>query len=370
MEPTSGASAPEITHVEVEESPHLKGLGLTFDQVDKLLHKYVPSSGGCRTAQRIKLGFNNMSFAITANSGEQYVLRATKDTWPAQKVESEMACINLMHDLTTLPIPTPICYDSSASEFGCRWILMERMPGRVVDAEEFDSLPEQVQHSLLSQMVGFLGELQQLKFDKTGSFRSTSRTLKGREAVELQPYFDGQHGPFSSSQEFAVGMLQYAITQAESKAALSELMEFALRAKGLVAKLSEKSIELPDIPIVAFHGDFAFRNMLFEGEGNDMRVTAMLDWEWGGAKPVHCEWMDCSFGDRNVARSAAFQAECIRKGVQCPETIPGFATYSALAELGEALNPWVVGCFSPDKDAEAIAESKCTCDRLLQSFQC
>ena len=43
----------------------------------------------------------------------------------------------------------------------------------------------------------------------------------------------------------------------------------------------------------------------------------------------------------------------------------GFKEYSELQQLGEALDPWVVGCFGPEKDAEEIAESKQICERLL-----
>lgn len=43
--------------------------------------------------------------------------------------------------------------------------------------------------------------------------------------------------------------------------------------------------------------------------------------------------------------------------------------YLELQQLGEALNPWVVGCFGPDKDAEEIAESQRICEKLLQKYK-
>ena len=141
-----------------EESPHHAGLALTLEQVDTLLKRHLPTSGGCEKLEKIELGFNNISFVATAaaEGGAQYVVRATRDSWPEEKVQCEMACIRLMRELTTLPVPTPLAFDASADEFGCRWILMEKMPGRVMSADEFDSLPEPAQARLTTQMVDFL----------------------------------------------------------------------------------------------------------------------------------------------------------------------------------------------------------------------
>jgi hypothetical protein len=186
-------------------------------------------------------------------------------------------------------------------------------------------------------------------------------------AVKLGPYFDGKHGPFAK--EYAAGMLLSAIGAAESKPSLAELAPFAGRAKVLAAQLREGEVDLPDVPIVTFHGDFTFRNMLVDGEGDSLRISALLDWEWGGAKPAYCEFQDSSCGDVNVARGARFQAECERRGLLCPATMPGFLQYAALAELGEALDPWVVGCFSAERNLEEIVASKETCERLLSAHK-
>ena len=45
-------------------------------------------------------------------------------------------------------------------------------------------------------------------------------------------------------------------------------------------------LHLPDVPICGFHGDFSFRNMLVEGEGEGLRISALLDWEWGGVRAL------------------------------------------------------------------------------------
>ena len=196
---TMAAAAPAA---EEERSPHHRGLSLTLAQADSLLLKYVPESGGCSALERIALGFNNISYVATPRAGagagagepepepeprkQYYVIRATKDTWPAEKVECEMACIRLMRSATTLPVPLPLCWDASAAEFGCRWIVMEKMPGRVMEAEEFDALPEPRAAALVGQMVGFLEQLQALRWEETGSFYPRGEEgAEGREAVRL-----------------------------------------------------------------------------------------------------------------------------------------------------------------------------------------
>jgi aminoglycoside phosphotransferase (APT) family kinase protein len=369
---------------EPEESPHHRNLSLSLDQVNELLRTRLPESGGCASLERIALGFNNISYVATSRAadGKQYVIRATKDSWPPEKVRCEMACIRLMRSLTSLPVPTPLCWDASADEFGCRWILMEKMEGRVMDAEEFDALPEPQRAALTSQMVGYLEQLQALRWDSTGSFYpveseggqdANDSVLVGRDAVEVGPYFDGLHGPFHSSLEYALGMLRSAIAEAETKPALKPLLPYAARAKALAEQLASGALQLPEMPIVAFHGDFSLRNMLVVGgetgeEEDDLRISALLDWEWGGAKPAYCEWSDCSFGDASAASSRGFQAEAERRGLIC-QSSAGFAEYSELQRLGEALAPWVVGCFGAERDAQEIAESQKICEELLQSHK-
>jgi aminoglycoside phosphotransferase (APT) family kinase protein len=337
--------------------------------VDELMRSHLPTSGGCTKLERIQLGFNNISYVATSRSEKAYVIRATKDTWPAEKVECEMACIRLMSSLTSLPVPTPLCWDASAEEFGCRGILMEKMEGRVMESEEFDALPEPQRAALISQMVDFLEQLQALKWESTGSFypNATASEEQGRAAVTVGPYFDGKHGPFHSTQDFAFGMLRSAISEAEKKPALRALVPYAARTKVLIDHLTSGTV-LPDMPIVAFHGDFSLRNMLVQGEGAELRISALLDWEWGGAKPAYCEWADGSFGEPGAANLSAFQAEAERRGLIC-QSSPGFAQYLELQKLGEALNPWVVGCFGPDRDAEEIAESRTICEEILQKYK-
>ena len=126
--------------------------------------------------------FNNISYIVsTAAGGPAYVIRATKSSWPAEKVECEVACIRLMAAKTALPVPTVLCYSASAAECaipdpggvtvlnsialappgsnptasrcGCRWILMEKMPGRVLTEAQFEALPLAGRQRLAAQMV-------------------------------------------------------------------------------------------------------------------------------------------------------------------------------------------------------------------------
>ena len=117
----------------------------TLSKADALIRKYLPAADGCVSLTRIKLGFNNMSFLVSCGNGKEYVLRATKETWPKEKVLCERACIQLMRTMTSLPVPTILCSDADASEFGCRWILMEKMPGFIV-SKTVPSAPEKWQY--------------------------------------------------------------------------------------------------------------------------------------------------------------------------------------------------------------------------------
>eukprot|EP01050_Picozoa_sp_SAG11_P016569 SAG11_NODE_2277_length_3581_cov_3.122918_1_plen_213_part_00 len=143
------------TMVEDDESqisPHHRGLWLTAPQVNLILTS-LPDvgargafGGGCSGLERVALGFNNISYIVKTHTQPQelLVIRATKASWPAEKVECEVACIRLMSARTTLPVPTVVGWDSAAAQpHGCRWILMKKMPGRTLAKEEFLQLPLQ-----------------------------------------------------------------------------------------------------------------------------------------------------------------------------------------------------------------------------------
>ena len=367
-------------------SPHHIGLTLDQAQVDRLLRMHLPAAGGCVSLERIRLGFNNISYIVTAGNSMQYVVRATRDSWPAEKVECELAAIRLVSELTSLPVPTPLCYDASAAEFGCRWILMERMEGRVMEATEFDALSPAAQQTIVGQLVDFLAQLQAIRWCSSGSFYPASTIdaadgsdaaaapPSGRDAVALGPYFDGRHGPFVTCLEYGVGMLRASIAAVERKPALASMQKFAARATALAASLADGTLQIPDVPFVTFHGDFAFRNMLVVGEGDELRVSAFLDWEWCGSKPAYCEWMDCSFGDTNIACNKLVQEECERRGLLCPAVTPGMTEWAELAELGEELSPWCVGLGprteeAEERDVATLASSAEICDRLLTLWE-
>ena len=61
--------------------------------------------------------------------------------------------------------------------------------------------------------------------------------------------------------------LRAAAKAARTKPALADLRSFAAAAEALAGRLEADPSVLPAVPIVGFHGDFAYRNMLVQSIG-------------------------------------------------------------------------------------------------------
>jgi len=114
---------------------------------------------------------------------------------------------------------------------------------------------------------------------------------------------------------------------------------------------------LEDVPIVMFHGDFSFRNMLVD-KG---KLTGIVDWEWAGAFPVDHEWSngweilnEGSEEDKKFIREELDQSNLLTPWRE----IPFYENRKLLVETIENLAPWAVGCFSEEEDNKIIEKSQ------------
>ncbi|ETW03144.1 hypothetical protein H310_05563 [Aphanomyces invadans] len=190
-------------------------------------------------------------------------------------------------------------------------------------------------------------ELQNHRFDRIGGwiFDHPDNTTP-----VLGPFFEG-YGPFNSEREWLQHKFDSQVLKATTNMALEALREYIPAATAIVkAYLSSMS----ECPVVLFHGDFAFRNMLVDHGV----IVGILDWEWCGAMPMWKEWGDVSFGDRHVY-----------------DYVPSFVypnpaeldSRQRLFQLIEAFSPWQMGCW-PEKDATYAAGAKQTILATLDFF--
>ncbi len=336
-----------------KESPHLKDLSLDQGQIDEILGDLGP----CRRFDRIALGFNNMSFYVDTNA-TQFVLRLTQATWVAEKVVCEVAALNFFASKTTIPVPQAVKWSSECTDtLPFRWILMDRMEGRPMHTA-IERLSDEQLRPLIRQVVGFVKELQGLTFPRTGSLYDSSGTLG--------PRWEGRPPQFDSVQPYLEHALHSALSRSAADKRMDCLAPARERAEELLVEIQTATLELAACPIVAFHGDFSYRNMLVNEDAT--RVTALLDWEWAGAEPLFREWGNGSCHNENATCAELFREVAAQAGVVTPDTLAGSSRLIAVYEVAEQLFPWQVGCWDAARDEAVLAQAANDLHRLLSDL--
>ncbi|CAH0042635.1 unnamed protein product [Clonostachys rhizophaga] len=105
-----------------------------------------------------------------------YLFRVAVAVDPVHKMESEMATLEFLRQKTTIPVPKPIAWNSSAANpLGYEWALLEKVPG--VDLHDvWLNLPWEKKVNIVESIAGYLAQIWSLdlRFPKIGSlYRAT-----------------------------------------------------------------------------------------------------------------------------------------------------------------------------------------------------
>ncbi|KAF8163398.1 kinase-like domain-containing protein [Crassisporium funariophilum] len=170
-------------------------------------------------------------------------------------------------------IPVPAVYDCWTGRDGQGYLVMEFKDGEVLQ-RQWRKLSEPQKMSVLRTLVSYVEELRALHQPyPQGWIGSLSR-----EAVFDFAVRQGDAcGPFSDQREF-------------NNSRVTQLIDFSERHPPTVEALRQVLAEMPDNHQITFtHGDIARYNILVSVEGEDARITALLDWEQAGWRPEYWE---------------------------------------------------------------------------------
>lgn len=126
------------------EKEALKSLNCTVD-------KSKFASGAC-----------NVVIALSFSDGIHWVarIRLPLDDWNdderATSLLSEVSTMELIRGRTTIPVPSVFGYDASTKNIGYRYILMEALPGPVLNSRIALSIPDAYKGRFASQLAGYL----------------------------------------------------------------------------------------------------------------------------------------------------------------------------------------------------------------------
>ncbi|KAK1752005.1 phosphotransferase enzyme family-domain-containing protein [Echria macrotheca] len=297
-------------------------------------HLGIPASApdsACTVSFHAAGAFSRLYVVDSPSEGGQFIMRVSLPVDPARKTRGEVATLQLVRRRTDLPVPGVVAFDdTSGTEIGFEWVLMELMPGRNayyrwrrMDMAQKETLVVRVA-DLQAQLYrcgspadgGFfrgIGTLGTATAEEEDDDEKNFRGKGGRGVVSMlgeqqqQPgqivssvFFEGPHyhyavprGPFRCSHDWLRAHLLIIIKEHTTSLAGSrdsdhekeqdspdrEYAEGVLRVARKLLRLLPKifpSIVHLDERTVLWHDQLSLMNMLVDDNG---RLTAIIDWE-------------------------------------------------------------------------------------------
>jgi len=127
-------------------------------------------------AELIPFGLFGQNIFVTSTAGE-FVLRGSPHfEW---QFPTERFFVDLLHEKTSVPVPSPYLIDESPEIFGWSYVLMPRMPGIQVDDPKEKSLLSPADRRQMAHAMGeTLAAMHQVTSKISGRYDMASRSIK------------------------------------------------------------------------------------------------------------------------------------------------------------------------------------------------
>jgi aminoglycoside phosphotransferase (APT) family kinase protein len=187
--------------------------------------------------------------------------------------------------LPGIPVPEIFRYGFANEVYDFHWILMEFIEGEQLEEIWVSLLPDE-QKSLLKDIAQVYHNLHSLQCDQIGGWALAN----DQKDPFISHYFFGGY-LFSNEIDYHLGKFQYVFSLVQKK--YPDLpLSFELNA--FYSHLRQILSTLDPVPIVMFHGDLAFRNIMVQKDANESgryRLKAVIDWEWVGTRPIYEDYL-------------------------------------------------------------------------------
>lgn len=244
---------------------------------------------------RFARGMENVVFEVAFSNSTYWVVRIRLSD--VQEVETEMlseiATIRLIQQRTSIPLPTIFAYNSDKENpFGFRYMLMNALPGKVLDDRLSRSIPEQHKIKVAGQLAKYLYELSLITFDKIGRIWCGNHVDENPRIISFPAHgeYNGRHalctvGPFNTSRSYF-----RALRQGVNKAVQVEHSDnqdwptWSQACQVLTDAIPSLFIsKYQRGPFPLWNLDWHYNNTLLDDEFN---ITGLLDWSAAQTVPV------------------------------------------------------------------------------------
>ena len=318
---------------ELERNGPTEGMTFTRKEAEKLFEHYFNKK--VSWYEQGEGGLNNLIIFIQCEDDQRrYVLKIGGHVWTKTKTESEVAAIQLVHEKTTVSLPTVLSFSSNENnEFGVEWIVMTRLEGKPLRTshktdDTWSKLNIEQKKFIIDQLVQYICQLHQKipQSKQIGNYK-----LNGQIGSDS----DGR-GPWNNYQDFYRDRLNRELHTLRVESIFDPVRNDVLKSIEEFHRISLPTFE--DVPNVFTHNDLGVQNLIIN-ETN--QVQGIIDWEWSGSYPV-CEEYFRSYKpivyDEQLKNYLYDQLE--KNQVLTPRTIPHFSLLKKMNDLLQSVAPW------------------------------
>ena len=195
--------------------------------------------------------------------------------------ETERFFVDLLHEQTAVPVPSPYLIDTSPEIFGWSYVLMPRMPGIQVDDPKVKALLSPADRLQMAHAMGeTLAAMHQVTSDISGRFDMSSRSIKPFDlAYELAYPFPPQQTDLARSRtitnrERVLGVIRKLL--AKSRIVNEHTTDADASWVEQVIASNQHAMRDDFRPAIVME-DFKEGNVVFEQQGGSWRVGGLFD---------------------------------------------------------------------------------------------
>ncbi|KAJ4394499.1 hypothetical protein N0V93_003717 [Gnomoniopsis smithogilvyi] len=271
------------------------------------------------------------------------VLRVSGRHLPRVKTLNEVGVMTWVSHNTSIPVPSVVRFSNREDNcIGHEFTLLEKAPGASLD-KIYDSLSQKDKRKILVQLVDVLTQLHSKQWVPQhvgGLVLRNGIACPGPaleetfwQAPDIEKYWPGETiqslnplGDHDSYVAYAVAGLECYIHAIESHRSLDRFRTMLPKIRRFILALqSEKYItKLNDVKYILAHKDLHFANIMCDPTSPDIKITAILDWEFSGIVPA-TRWnpsraflwngkRDAEAKEEQTMMEALFETVCMERG--------------------------------------------------------
>jgi hypothetical protein len=247
--------------------------------------------------------------SIETDGTATLVLRVSGRHIPGLKTRNEVGVMEWVRQHTSIPVPMTVRFDDSEENaIGHEFTLLEKIPGISVD-KIYDDLTEGQKRRLVEQLADYVIQLHGKPLHRCVGgliFCDGTQELQPGPPIEetfwqkpdVDEFWPGEtveslnpvaHGAFDGYTAYIAGSIECYIHAIKSHESLTPFRDMIPRLSAFATVIcTPENASLDEAVYLLAHKDMHFGNIMCDpSKGEDISITAVLDWEFSGIVPAN-----------------------------------------------------------------------------------